>query len=152
MDEIVVPYNCSYKPQYAHVGDSGFDLCSTVNTTVIFGQVTRVPVGLKIQLRRGYDLTIRPRSGLASCGLYCILGTVDSSYRGEISVLMTTVSNVDVNGLYDKGFRVTPEGVYVPAGARIAQGVITPVVLANFVELSLNETDRGEHGFGSTGH
>jgi len=103
-----------------------------------------IPTGLYFELPSGYEMTIRPRSGLSfKTGLMAILGTIDTGYRGEIKVIMINLSN-------------TPQKI--EQGERVAQGVVSPRVSTEFGKLikltsveELSETDRGTGGFGSTG-
>ena len=132
-------------PTYAKHGDSGFDL--RVDVYNVFGDlkimqpgaITAIDTGLSIAVPEGYELQIRPRSGLSLGGItvFNTPGTVDSGFRGEIKVI-----------LYNN--RTTP--FTINHGDRIAQGVICPVIRANLVEVDeLDETERGNGGFGSTG-
>lgn len=125
-------------PQYAHEGDSGFDLVVVENFVIRPGETKLVKTGISLELPKGYELQVRPRSGITlGTKLRVQLGTIDSNYRGEIGVI---VDNVD-----DVIYRIE-------RGYRIAQGVIAPVVQATFEEVDqLEETERGENGFGSTG-
>ena len=128
-------------PAYAHPGDAGADLCAAIeHPVVVYAMETkRIQTGLRVAIPDGYEMQIRSRSGLASKGVIVTNspGTVDSSFRGEICVLLTNLS--------DKPFNVSP-------GMRIAQAVIAPVVRAVFEPVDrLDETQRGEGGFGSTG-
>lgn len=102
------------------------------------GETRKIPTGLKFKIPAGYEIQIRPRSGLASQGIVAQFGTVDSDYRGEVSVILHNQS--DTHHL-------------VQHGDRIAQGVLAPVTRAYFVEGTVEEdTARGSGGFGSTGH
>ncbi|EOP46648.1 dUTP diphosphatase [Bacillus cereus] len=150
-------------PKYAKPGDSGFDLVAAEDT-IIWPEATEVvPTGLSFEIPPGYELQVRPRSGISlNTDLIVILGTVDSSYRGEVGVItrnsrsligtmtdyLRTIGDefAQVDGLH-------PEGSYIiRKGDRIAQGVIAPVETAHFVEVDkLSESDRGSSGFGSTG-
>ncbi|PTW91684.1 dUTP pyrophosphatase [Microbacteriaceae bacterium MWH-Ta3] len=128
-------------PTYAHAGDAGADLCSTVNITLAPGERAAIPTGLSIALPSGFAAFVMPRSGLAlkhGIALVNSPGTIDAGYRGEIAVI---IMNTD---------RTEPFTVSV--GDRIAQLVIMPVVRAEFVPVAeLPGTERGEGGFGSTG-
>lgn len=129
-------------PKYAHDLDAGFDLCSVQDLILNPGEHYPVPTGLRLDIPCGYEIQIRPRSGLAA--KYCVTvlnapGTIDAGYTGEIKVLLINLSTVS--------FRINP-------GDRIAQGVLAPVTKARFVE-SVDQIDqkssRGTNGFGSTG-
>ncbi len=129
-------------PTYASAGAAGMDLLAAINEPVTLAPLTRrlVPTGIAIALPPGYELQIRPRSGLAlkhGITLPNTPGTIDEDYRGEIQVILLNAS--------DEHFVVTP-------GMRIAQAVLAPVVRAAWDEvLTLDETARGAGGFGSTG-
>ncbi len=129
-------------PSYATLGAAGMDLLAAVDDPVLLGPGERklIPTGLMIALPPGYELQIRPRSGLAL--RYGIIlpnspGTIDEDYRGEIGVI---VLNTGV------------EGFVVERGTRIAQAVLSPVSRAVWHEVeSLGSTARAAGGFGSTG-
>jgi dUTP pyrophosphatase len=129
-------------PSYATAGAAGMDLLAAVAGTVKIppGGRALIPTGLAIALPPGYELQIRPRSGLAlkhGITLPNTPGTIDEDYRGELQVIILNAG--------DEHFTVT-------RGMRIAQAVLAPVVRASWVEVaSLNETARGTGGFGSTG-
>ncbi len=130
-------------PTYAKEGDSGFDLRANEGGTLKSLERKLVPTGLYFELQEGYELQIRPRSGLAYKNGITVLnspGTVDTGYRGEIKVLLVNLSDEDFT--WD-------------IGERIAQGVITSRVSTDFGELEevkeLTKSERGSGGFGSTG-
>lgn len=128
-------------PTYAHPGDAGADLCAAIeHPVVVYAMETkRIHTGLRVAIPDGYEMQIRSRSGLARNGIIVTNSpaTIDSGFRGEIGVLLTNLS--------DKPFNVAP-------GMRIAQAVIAPVIRATFEPVErLDETQRGEGGFGSTG-
>ncbi|MGA4466340.1 dUTP diphosphatase [Bacillus bombysepticus] len=131
-------------PKYAKPGDSGFDLVAAEDTIIWPGETKVVPTGLAFEIPPGYELQVRPRSGMTrSTKLRVVLGTVDSGYRGEVGVL---VDNIEIPKAANMQASV------IEKGTRIAQGVIAPVETANFVEVDeLSESDRGTGGFGSTG-
>ena len=128
-------------PAYAHPGDAGADLVTTVDVRLEPGQRAMVPTGVSIALPHGYVALVHPRSGLAAASGLSIVnapGTVDAGYRGEIKV---TLLNTD---------RDHP--VSFSRGDRIAQLVIQRVERALFHEVTvLPGSIRGEGGFGSTG-
>ncbi|MFB7351947.1 dUTP diphosphatase [Bacillus thuringiensis] len=132
-------------PRYANPGDSGFDLVSAEDTIIWPGETKVVPTGLCFEIPPGYELQVRPRSGISrNTKLRVILGTVDSGFRGEVGVIVDNTSKPSV-------FRSEAADV-IERGMRIAQGVIVPVVTAHFEEVDeLSESDRGSNGFGSTG-
>jgi dUTP pyrophosphatase len=128
-------------PTYATSGSSGLDLCAADNYYILSTLYKSIPTGISIQLPKGFEAQIRPRSGLAAKYGITILnspGTIDSDYRGEISVILINHS--------DKAYEIT-------RGDRIAQMIIMPVPTVTLKEvIELNDTDRGECGFGSTGN
>jgi dUTP pyrophosphatase len=129
-------------PAYATEYSAGMDLKADISESITFGPLERVivPTGLFIALPCGYEAQIRPRSGLAAKSGLTVLnspGTIDADYRGEIKVILINLS--------DKPFIINP-------GDRIAQMVIAPFVKAEWLESeTLDDTERGEGGFGSTG-
>jgi len=127
-------------PHYVHPGDSGMDLYSIEVITIAAGETTLIHTGLKIAVPENYEAQVRPKSGLALKHSVTVLntpGTVDSGYRGEVCVILTNHSR---------------EPFHIQKHTKIAQLVICPVVQAEVVEVaSLDETARGEGGFGSTG-
>ena len=128
-------------PAYAHPGDAGADLVTTVDAVLAPGERTLLPTGIAIALPDGYAAFVHPRSGLAvryGVALVNSPGTVDAGYRGEIKV---SVVNLD-----------PAAPVTFHRGDRIAQLVIQEVARARFHEVSsLPGSARGEGGFGSTG-
>ena len=129
-------------PKYETSGSSGMDLSANINSDVNIkpGNSAIIPTGLAISIPKGFEVQIRPRSGLAAKQKISVLntpGTIDADYRGEIKVILINLN--------DKVFTVEK-------GLRIAQMVVCPVVQAKLEEVSeLNDTDRGKGGFGSTG-
>ena len=128
-------------PSYAHLGDAGADLVTTVDVRLQPGERALVPTGIAIALPEGYVALVHPRSGLAARHGLTIVnapGTVDAGYRGEISVLLV---NLD---------RHAP--VHLSRGDRIAQLVVQRVEQARWLEVDrLPESSRGSGGYGSTG-
>lgn len=127
-------------PTYAHPGDAGFDLYSIEDCPLNSSETKLINTGLKIEIPKGYEVQIRPRSGLALKHGVTILnapGTIDSGYRGLIGILLINHSN---------------ETYKIKKGERIAQGVINKVEEAVLEEVNeLSDSSRGEGGFGSTG-
>ena len=145
-------------PKYAHKGDAGFDLRANVeeikndnylfnairfNTTTIIlnpGGRVLIPTGLYMAIPEGYELQIRPRSGLAlKYGITVVNtpGTIDAVYRGNIGIILKN------DGI---------EPFIIEQGDRIAQGVLNKVEEANLIETdSLDETDRSDSGYGKSG-
>jgi deoxyuridine 5'-triphosphate nucleotidohydrolase len=130
-------------PGYATDGAAGMDLVAAVAEPVVIapGQRVLIPTGLAIALPAGYELQVRPRSGLAlrhGIVLPNSPGTIDEDYRGEIQVIVLNTGS---------------EPFTVERGARIAQAVLAPVVRAAWHEVAdLDSTARNAGGFGSTGH
>ena len=130
-------------PEYAYPTDSGFDLYSTKEITLEpFGRAL-IPTGLKLSFDIGYEIQVRPKSGLALKQGLTVLntpGTVDSGYDGEIMVIV---------------FNTNPKPFTVSRGMKIAQAVLCPVINGKYVNLQLvdkiENKDRGANGFGSTG-
>jgi dUTP pyrophosphatase len=128
-------------PSYATAGAAGLDLRAAVPSRVVVapGERALVPTGLRIAVPAGYEAQVRPRSGLAlrhGIVLPNSPGTIDSDYRGEVQVI-----------LWNAG----AEPFVIGRGDRIAQLVIAPVARVELEEAALDETPRGDGGFGSTG-
>jgi dUTP pyrophosphatase len=130
-------------PEYAYPTDSGFDLYSTEEVKLTpFGRAL-VPTGLKLSFDIGYEIQVRPKSGLALKQGITVLntpGTVDSGYNGEIMVIVFNTNQTEFT---------------IPKGMKIAQAVLCPVINGKYVNLQLvdkiENKDRGANGFGSTG-
>lgn len=130
-------------PEYAYPSDSGFDLFSTEEVILQpFGRAL-VPTGIKLSIPDEFEIQVRPKSGLAINQGLTVLntpGTVDSGYNGEIKVIIFNTNNISVS---------------IPKGTKIAQAVLSPVVNGKYVNLvqvdKVNDGDRGDNGFGSTG-
>ena len=129
-------------PKYETNGSSGMDLAANVNTNIDIdpGKTAIIPTGLALSIPKGFEVQIRPRSGLAANQKISVLntpGTIDADYRGEIKVILINLGQ---------------ESFKVEKGLRIAQMVVCPVVQAQLKEVDdLSETERGKGGFGSTG-
>ena len=129
-------------PKYETSGSSGMDLSANINAKVNIepGKTAIIPTGLALSIPKGFEVQIRPRSGLAAKQKISVLntpGTIDADYRGEIKVILINLGQ---------------EPFKVEKGLRIAQMVVCPVVQAQLKEVDdLNETERGKGGFGSTG-
>lgn len=128
-------------PTYAHLTDAGADLVSIEDAVLLPGERALIATGIAIAIPHGFVGLVHPRSGLAvknGVALVNAPGTIDSGYRGEVKVCLI---NLD-----------SSQSVDLPAGSRIAQLVIQKVESATFVEVdSLDDSDRGTGGFGSTG-
>lgn len=129
-------------PEYKTEGAAGADICAFVSEPVIIpvGKSKMIPTGLFFEIPKGYEVQIRPRSGLAAKNGVTVLntpGTIDSDYRGEICIILINLGEKDFT---------------VNNGDRIAQMVIAPVIQADFsIVNELSQTERGSGGFGSTG-
>tara|TARA_B110000967_G_scaffold169400_1_gene178835 strand:+ start:3631 stop:4062 length:432 start_codon:yes stop_codon:yes gene_type:complete len=129
-------------PEYETIASAGMDLRANISEAVILKPLARaiIKTGLFIELPVGFEAQVRPRSGLAAKHGLTVLnspGTVDADYRGEIGVILVNLSNTDFK---------------IENGERIAQLVIAKHERAAWNEVEqLNETSRGEGGFGSTG-
>jgi dUTP pyrophosphatase len=142
-------------PVYANPSDSGFDLVATEDVIIEPGETKLVPTGLAFELPEGFELQIRPRSGITlKTKLRVQLGTVDQGYTGEVGVIVDNNARNGMDVDYYCTYRCDFEwgGYLVKKGTRIAQGVLAPVAHAQFEEVSeLSESQRGAGGFGSTG-
>ena len=127
-------------PSYASGGAAGLDVVAAEDLTLAPGERRAVATGFAIAIPEGYEVQVRPRSGLAlKHGVTCLNtpGTIDSDYRGEVKVILANLG---------------AESFEVRRGERIAQLVPAPVLRAAFREVDeLDSTDRGSGGFGSTG-
>jgi dUTP pyrophosphatase len=127
-------------PKYANPGDAGMDFFSTEKYFLKSGERTLVSTGIQVEFPHGYELQIRPRSGLAlkkGISLVNTPGTIDAGYRGEIGIIIINHGKED--------FEINP-------GDKIAQGVLNKVEFADIEEVSeLGESERGSGGFGSSG-
>jgi len=128
-------------PKRATPGSTGFDLCACIEgeeTIALSTQPRLIPTGIAIEVPQGYDVQIRPRSGLSAKGVGVTFGTIDSDYRGEILVTMYIF---DPNSTFE-----------IKHGDRIAQMVITRIADLTLLEVEeLSTTERGSGGHGSTG-
>jgi dUTP pyrophosphatase len=129
-------------PDYATEGSAGMDIRAAVKDELIIepGKVALVPTNLSVEIPKGYEIQVRPRSGLAanhSIGILNSPGTIDSDYRGEVKIILMNFGN---------------QPFAIHRGDRIAQLVVSKVYSARIVETeNLNSSKRGEGGFGHTG-
>jgi len=129
-------------PSYATEGSSGMDIRAALiePETLKPGEVKLIPTNLSVEIPTGYEIQVRPRSGLAAkygIGVLNSPGTIDSDYRGEVKIIL---------------FNFGKESFEIKSGERIAQIIISKVYKAEIdVSSKLNETKRGEGGFGHTG-
>lgn len=137
-------------PKYAKPGDSGFDFVALEDTMIGPGETKLVKTGIAVEIPEGFELQVRPRSGTSLKTPLRVAnapGTVDSGYRGECCVILTNTAV----GEYDSNNHHT-NTQFIKKGDRIAQGVICPVIRAEFEEVEeLSDSERGTGGFGSTG-
>ena len=129
-------------PKYETNGSSGMDLSANIEKKIEIepGKTSIIPTGISVSIPKNFEIQIRSRSGLAAKSQISVLnspGTIDADYRGELKVILINLGN--------KTF-------VIKKGARIAQMVLCPIVKAKFKEVdSLDDTNRGVGGFGSTG-
>ncbi len=140
-----VAQNGAFVPEYKTKGAAGADLCALLENQVVLnpGKSAIIPTGLFFEIPEGYEIQIRPRSGLAAKNGVTVLntpGTIDSDYRGEIKIILINLGEKDFT---------------INNGDRIAQMVVSPVTQSDFTVVQsldkLSQTERGSGGFGSTG-
>lgn len=128
-------------PEYAHPGDAGMDVFSSVDTKICPGESKMIKTGIAIQVPENTEAQVRPRSGLALKHMVTVLnspGTIDEGYRGEVGVI-----------LINHGVKT----FIIEKGMKIAQMVIKPLLQIEVEEADdLSDTTRGKGGFGSTGN
>lgn len=124
-------------PSYSHKGDAGLDLFCSEDKVVERGEVKALPTGIKMAIPPGYVGLIWDKSGISLKGIHRLAGVIDSGYRGEVKVVM-----INLGG----------EKFRVKKGMKIAQIIIQPMNTVEVVEEEeLDDSSRGERGFGSTG-
>ncbi|MBU1098479.1 MAG: dUTP diphosphatase [Ignavibacteriae bacterium HGW-Ignavibacteriae-2] len=129
-------------PVYATEGSAGADIRAAVENEIVLGkgEIKMIPTNLMIEIPAGYELQVRPRSGLAAkygVGILNSPGTIDSDYRGEVKVIL---------------FNFGQDDFIIKRGDRIAQLVLNAYSKMDIIETNiLNESSRGEGGFGHTG-
>lgn len=141
--EIEQIHKDSVFPSYNYPTDSGFDLYSVEETKLgPFGRAA-IPTGLKFSFNEGFEIQVRPKSGLALNQGITVLntpGTCDAGFTGEVKVIV---------------FNTNPHEITIPKGMKIAQAVLCPVKNGRYVNLAsvdkIRDRDRGDNGFGSTG-
>jgi dUTP pyrophosphatase len=135
-------YNDIPLPHYATEGSSGMDVRAAIDEEIILeaGKVDLIPTNLMVEIPEGFEIQVRPRSGLAAkhgIGLLNSPGTIDSDYRGEVKIIL---------------FNFSKEDFTIKRGDRIAQLVLAKTYKAELVEKEdLSDSSRGEGGFGHTG-
>ncbi|MEQ1554794.1 MAG: dUTP diphosphatase [Ferruginibacter sp.] len=129
-------------PHYATAGAAGMDIRANLENTITLAPLERIliPTGIFMEIPAGYEVQIRPRSGLAlKNGITCLNtpGTIDSDYRGELKVLLINLSS---------------ETQTIKHNDRIAQLIVASVIQASLLQVNeINDTERGAGGFGHTG-
>ena len=136
--QIEVPVQAGSKiPVRSSSGSAAYDVSAASTTTLPPGQVTRIDLKLALAVPPGYFLQLQSRSGLASKGIITVAGVIDSDYRGPVQALLANLTN---------------RNFIVKKGQRCVQATFLPVITVQFTEQDeLETTDRGDHGFGSTG-
>ncbi|MGB3862693.1 MAG: dUTP diphosphatase [Candidatus Aminicenantaceae bacterium] len=130
-------HNDAKLPCYGHVGDAGLDLFSVMECVLKGGEARAISTGIQVAIPDGYVGLIWDKSGISLKNIHRLAGVVDSGYRGEIKIVMTNLST---------------EAFSIEKGMKIAQMLIQPVIKVKVVDSEvLDETTRGENGFGSTG-
>ena len=130
-------------PSYSTSGSAGMDIRAAVENKIIIspGSLVLVPTGFSVEIPDGYEIQVRPRSGLAAkfgIGILNSPGTIDSDYRGEIKIILMNFSKNEF---------------IIERGDRIAQLVVSKVYTAKLIESNdLAESERGDGGFGHSGH
>lgn len=151
-------------PQYANIGDSGMDVYSQDEYTILPGETKLIPLGFKMVIPQGYEVQVRPRSGNSLKTKMRVAnapGTVDASYRGELGVIVENIENPikDISYHFDDDEKVVIDSILhgaaltITKGMKIAQLVLVKVEEANLVKtssISDYESTRGEGSFGST--
>lgn len=168
-------------PQYATEMAAGFDLVAVSDVIIAPGETAKVPLGFAVQIPPGYEIQIRPRSGVTLKTWLRVAnspGTIDGDYRGEVAVLIDNIAqkSYDIIGDevceeatfcfslidgkmtlsvpegYDTSNDIIKDTYWIRKGDRICQGVLAAVSRASFEEVAeLNDTVRGDGGFGSSG-
>jgi len=123
-------------PIHATEHAAGFDIYALENTSLESGETKIVKTGIAFEIPKGFYVRIEDRSGMAIKGIHKVAGIIDSDYRGEIGIVL---------------HNSTKQPYQIEKHDRIAQGILTPVSQASFIEAELSETTRGSGGFNSTG-
>jgi dUTP pyrophosphatase len=129
-------------PNYATIGSAGMDIRAAVENMVVIepGSIFLVPTNLSVEIPKGYEIQVRPRSGLAAkhgVGILNSPGTIDSDYRGEVKIILINLGK---------------EKFTIKRGDRIAQLVVSKVYIAKLAQSDdLTQSHRGKGGFGHTG-
>ena len=157
-------------PKYAHIGDAGIDIRALEDYEILPGETKLVKTGIKIAIPQGYEIQVRPRSGLSLKTKMRVAnspGTIDSNYRGEVGIIIDNIEPPIKDITYEpvlnedgtiKELNVTSilhgAPCHIQKGDRIAQLVLAEVPLAHFYQvenIGVFDSERGEDGFGSSG-
>lgn len=161
---VIIEDGCKM-PTYAHLTDAGMDIYAKEDYEIDPGKSVTVHTGIKVSLPLGYELQVRPKSGISQKSKLRISntpGTIDSGYRGEICILIDNIEppikdltyEQDINGEFHITSILTGARAYIEKGQKIAQLVLSQVCTAHpyeVKEFKETATDRGENGFGSSG-
>jgi dUTP pyrophosphatase len=124
-------------PLYGHIGDAGLDLFSCVECILAAGETKPIPTGIQVAIPKGHVGLIWDKSGISLKGVHRLAGVIDAGYRGEVRVVMVNLGR---------------EGFAINKGMKIAQLLVQPVQEVKVIEVEeLDDTSRGDKGFGSTG-
>jgi dUTP pyrophosphatase len=124
-------------PVYGHPGDAGLDLYSVADRELVPGEVFAVPTGIQIAVPAGHVGLVWDKSGISLKGVHRLAGVIDAGYRGEVQVVLINLGAAPFA---------------IKKGTKIAQLLVQPVAAVSVVEAgSLDDTSRGQGGFGSTG-
>jgi dUTP pyrophosphatase len=143
-------------PEYSCYGDAGCDLRASEDCFIYPGQTALIPTKLKVKIPLGYEIQIRPRSGISGRTPLRVAnspGTIDSGFRDEVKVLLHNTSPYHKDGVLLKNLSESGEGVYIiKKGDRIAQMILNkiPTIFWNVVE-SVDDENNRNSGFGGTG-
>lgn len=125
-----------FKPPFrAHENDAGADVYSTIDVVIPPHKTEKIPLGFGLEIPDGFQGNIYPRTGMSSRGIVTEMPPIDSGYRGEIHAITSNM---------------TDEPFHIEVGTRLGQLVITPIILADFIEYDIKQ--RGDAAFGSTGY
>jgi dUTP pyrophosphatase len=146
-------------PEYTNLGDAGMDVCSAVDISINPGETVIIPTGLKFAIPQGYEIQVRPRSGISFKNPLRVPnspGTIDAGYRDEVGIIISNISEEEFRneGPFEIGEKGNKKGIYIiKKGDRIAQLVLQKVPMIKFIkseDVSKIGQNRGG-GFGSSG-
>lgn len=145
----IIDYGLNYELKRAHYNDAGVDVRNVEKISIHFGSNEKVRLGFGIKLPDAFAAYVVPRSGLSTLGLSTELAPIDSGYQGEIHAIMTLAASPSAKLFEKDGFSREGDYLVIEPGTRIAQLVIHPIILPDFVK-ELGE-ERGKTGFGASG-